>query len=559
MQLSLRNKIILCYTILIAVSISISLLIFFLSRDYITNKAVQEIALESIEADNRAFDAMLHDVLDTSKTIIASQLVQDALNRYTWEADSKAMSYFKELISFKTIISSAYIFREDGIRYYSDKRILKSFSYNDIVNLPIYKKILEKNGGYVVALNSGGLIKEDTEYISFMRLVKSLRTFKPIGLLCINVEFNKMFNLDKKNVAIIEAKDDIFVIENNVDNVLQNQMIEDMFNGNYKFSRILYHGISNYVIVGIKNEGLNMKFIRCIPVHEISVPISAFTMLLIIIIAISILLIFFGSIWISNFISRPIKNLIESMEGVYNGNFNFSSAINTKDEIGHLQDVYNITIDKIQKLINDIYEEQNALRRAELEITMAQIKPHFLYNTLNSISSLAIIGKTKEVSETINALGNFYKSCLNNGKEIISLEKELQSIRSYQYIQQLRYMDLFDIEYDIKEDALSVNIPKMILQPLVENSIYHGIRGNITDGLIKIKAYVDDDYLYIRVTDNGKGMTKEKLNEVLNGDSVGLNSTRKRILIMCGESSEFKIESTLNEGTCVSIKIYRRF
>lgn len=558
MQLSIRNKIILCYTILIILSISISIGIFFSTRDYITNNTVEEIALESIESESRTIDAMLSDILDTSKTVISSSLIQEALVRYSWASDRSAMNNLKEIVNFKTIVSSAYILRKDGTRYYSEKKVPKNLTYETVTNLSIYKQIEDKCGGYIVSLNGGGLINEKIQYVSFFRIINSLQTFRPVGILCINVEFEKIFNTNNENVQLVQAGDGIYIVKNDVYNIVDVNSIRDLFNESDKFSTILNNNSNDFVVAGKKNSGLGMNILKCISFYEVTVPISAFTGTIVLIIIISGLMIFFGSIWISNFISRPIKNLIESLEDVYNGKFKFVDAISTNDEIGRLQDVYNITIDKIQRLISDIYEEQNALRKAELEITIAQIKPHFLYNTLNTVSSLAIMGKNKEASETVNALGNFYKACLNNGEDIISLEKELQSIKSYQYIQQIRYQDLFDIIYDIEEEALSVNVPKMILQPLVENSIYHGIRESVIDGLIEIKANVDAEFLYLEVKDNGKGMDSLKLQEVLKGKSVGLNATMKRIEILCGENSDFKIDSSLGEGTSVKIKIHRR-
>jgi two-component system sensor histidine kinase YesM len=168
------------------------------------------------------------------------------------------------------------------------------------------------------------------------------------------------------------------------------------------------------------------------------------------------------------------------------------------------------------------------------------------------------MGKTAQVSETIKALGDFYKSSLNNGEDLITLDKELESIRSYIYIQQLRYAGMFRMEYDIQPEALSVLVPKMILQPLVENAIYHGIRMSVEeDGLILIKAWATGSDLRIEVTDNGNGMTEERLAEVRTGKSIGLGATMRRIAIICGEGSEFTINSTLGEGTTVSIKMTR--
>ena len=558
MKLSLRKKIMFSYTVLVIISISISAVVFLYSRDFVTNRSMQDIALESIQADNRTFETTRQYIHSLSMSIIANQLVQSALTDFNWESDRVAQRYVMETVNLDPIVASAYIFRPDGIRYYSDKNTLQPFTYSAVQQSPVYPAIAARNGGYVVTRNAGGLINNGIEYFSFMRIINSLKTLKPIGLLCINVEFEKIFNPRKEPIQILDYEGGTLVLWSNESGLIDSQKVSSLFQGEDTFSVIQRHQNKNYVLVGVKNRALSMSFVRCIPVYNAPLPLSMYTTIIALTIVLNGVLFIFGSFWISRYISRPVKTLIEAIEGVYNGNFNIVTTIKTHDEIGRFQDVYNITIRKIEQLISDIIEEQKALRRAELEITIAQINPHFLYNTLNTINSLAVMGKTAEVCETIKALGDFYKSSLNNGEDLITLEKELESIRSYIYIQQLRYAGMFKMEFDIAPEALSVRLPKMILQPLVENAIYHGIRMSVEEeGLILIKAWVDDSDLRIEVTDNGNGMTAERLTQVRTGKSIGLGATMRRIAIVCGESSEFIINSTLGEGTAVSIKMTR--
>ena len=558
MKLSLRKKIMFSYTILVVISISISSVIFLYSRDYVTNRSMQDIALESIQADNRTFDTTRQYIHSMSMSIIANQLVQSALTENDWEADRIVQRYVMETVSLDPIVSSAYIFRPDGARYYSDKVTLKPIAYSAIQRTPVFAKIAARNGGYVVTRNAGGLIHDGIEYFSFMRTINSLKTLKPIGLLCINVEFEKIFNPRKEPIQIVDEEEGTLVLWNNDSGIVDPKSVPTLFAGGDTFSLIRRHQNKNFALVGVKNRDLSMTFVRSIPVYNAPLPLSMYTTVIALTLLLNGVLFIFGSFWISRYISRPVKTLIEAIEGVYNGNFNYVTTITTHDEIRRFQDVYNITIKKIQQLFSDIIEEQKALRRAELEITIAQINPHFLYNTLNTINSLAVMGKTAEVSETIKALGDFYKSSLNNGEDLITLEKELDSIRSYIYIQQLRYAGLFHMEYDIQPEALNVRVPKMILQPLVENAIYHGIRMSVEEeGLILIRAWVEESNLRIEVTDNGNGMSGERLEEVRKGKSIGLGATMRRIAIVCGEGSEFKIQSTLGEGTTISIQMTR--
>lgn len=558
MKLSLRKKIMLSYTLLVILSISISAVIFVYSRDFVTNRSMQDMALESIQADNRAFDTKRQYIHSMSMSIIANQLVQSALTEYNWEADSRAMRYVMEAVSLDPVVSSTYILRPDGMRCYSDKNSLKPITYSSVLQTPVYETIAARNGGYVVTRNAGGLIHDGIQYFSFMRTINSLKTLRPIGLLCINVEFEKIFNPRKEPMQIMDDEEGTLVLWNNESGLVDPQSVPSLFQGEDTFSVIRRSQNKNFVLVGIKNHDLSMTFVRCIPVYDAPLPLSLYTTIIALTLLLNGVLFIFGSVWISKYISRPVKTLIEAIEGVYKGHFNYVTTITTRDEIGRFQDVYNTTIKKIRQLISDIIEEQKALRRAELEITIAQINPHFLYNTLNTINSLAVMGKTDEVSETIKALGDFYKSSLSNGEDLITLEKELESIHSYIYIQQLRYAGLFRMEYDIQPEALSVRVPKMILQPLVENAIYHGIRMSVEgDGLILIRAWVEGDALRMEVTDNGNGMSEERLEEVRKGKSIGLGATMRRIAILCGEGSEFAIKSALGEGTTISIQMTR--
>lgn len=558
MRLSIRKKIMLSYTILVIISITISSVIILYSRDYVANRSMQDTALDALQADNRAFDTTRQYIHSMSMAIIANQLVQNALTEFDWEADRLAMRYIMESVNLDPMVSSTYILRPDGMRYYSDKVTYKAISYDAVLNTDVYQTIAARNGGYVITRNAGGLIHDGIEYFSFMRTVNSLKTLKPIGLMCINVEFSKIFNPRNEPMQIVDAQEGTLVLWNNDKGIIAPEEAHAMFGGEESFSKVVNRQYKNYVITGIHNRDLSMFFVRCIPIYDAPLPLSLYTTIIAMMILFNGLLLMFGSAWISKYISKPVKTLIEGIQGVYKGNFNLVTSINTHDEIERFQDVYNTTIRKIQQLISDIIDEQKALRRAELEITIAQINPHFLYNTLNTINALAVMGKTAEVSETTKALGDFYKNSLSNGEELIPLETELEAIRSYLYIQQLRYKGMFRIQYDIQPEASSERVPKMILQPLVENAIYHGIRMSVEeDGLITIRAWVADDFLHLTVKDNGNGMSPERLAEVRKGKSIGLGATMRRIAILCGESSSFTIQSVPGEGTTVTIQMGR--
>lgn len=185
---------------------------------------------------------------------------------------------------------------------------------------------------------------------------------------------------------------------------------------------------------------------------------------------------------------------------------------------------------------------------------MEQIKPHFLYNTLDSISSLVMLDRNEEAFNSLSALGIFYRTSLSNGKDMITIHEEVETVKNYLFIQKIRHGDLFEVTYHIDPDTNQIKVPKLILQPLVENSIYHGLRPAGGNGDIIVRIYVLEDKIRLMVEDTGIGMNQEQL-AVLSKTThhgMGIWATRERIRILYGDKSCFKIESERNKGTKVT-------
>ena len=557
-RLALRGKLILCYSTLVIISVLISLSIFYTVSNHNRNTIIMDIISDSAKSDNNTYDMILTELSDVSKTIIGNKLIQNALTDQNWNNDVNATAFLNESMNFNSYISSVYLFRNDGMRYYCDKHALKQFTYADITGASFYPQVRERNGGYVILHNMGGLVQDNSvEYLTFARLVRDLTNLQPIGILFINVEIKKILNAGDNNIDIYNSDDTMYVLVCPDGCHLSRSELTNAFAQGDTFSDIMNGHTGSFIVYGIKNAGLRMYFVKCVPLAMVRIPTSTLTGIISIIIVINGLLIIAGSLGISSFITKPLKKLIVSMQGVYEGHFDAVNLVSTKDEIGNLQEVYNLMIKEIDRQFQTILEEHRSLRHAEQQILMAQIKPHFLYNTLDSINALAVLGKIPEVTKTIKALSNFYSCSLNNGNEWVTIKTELQTLKAYLYIQQMRYQDLFKVEYSIAPDALEIYIPKMILQPLVENSIYHGIRGVVVDGVIKIYISMENTQLTIRVLDNGKGIKAEKIEEIKQGNSVGIGATMKRLSHYYGASCVFDIESEPGRGTAIIIKINR--
>ena len=261
-------------------------------------------------------------------------------------------------------------------------------------------------------------------------------------------------------------------------------------------------------------------------------------------------------------ISKPVRYLSSITKEVADGNLEVRAHMEHGVDVKLLADSLNVMIEKIKTLIDNVMLEQMRLREAELEILQMQINPHFLYNTLDTIVWLAEAGQKEQVVSMVQTLSDFFRASLNSGKDIVSLEGECRHITSYLQIQQVRYQDILTYDVDIPEEIANCKIPKITLQPLVENALYHGIKNKRGKGRIVVTGRREKDKCVIRVEDNGIGMTKERLNQVRGGlttkiedsnDFYGLYNVNERIRLKFGEEYGLSIDSVLQEGTCVEV------
>lgn len=275
-----------------------------------------------------------------------------------------------------------------------------------------------------------------------------------------------------------------------------------------------------------------------------------------------LILIVLLSYYIPLSITRPIRKLSEVTDQVAKGDLTVRSDIRTGAEVGMLSDSLNTMIDKINELLEQVKKEQIRLRKAEFELLQSQINPHFLYNTLDTIVWLAEAGEQKKVVKMVGSLSEFFRTSLNQGKDIISIKEELQHVRSYLEIQQVRYQDILQYDIQVEEELYKYLIPKITIQPLVENALYHGIKNKRGAGKIIISGRQEEDHFSILIEDNGIGISKERLSQVRAGvknkvstgkDIYGLYNVNERIRLNFGEKYGIIIESTYGEGTVVSV------
>ncbi len=283
------------------------------------------------------------------------------------------------------------------------------------------------------------------------------------------------------------------------------------------------------------------------------------------VIILGIILLFFSillAIIISGTLVKPIYKLKNHMVEVSNGNLDSYYETKNNDEISILGKVFNQMLMDIKKLINQVYKVQTQKRNAELRVLQSQINPHFLYNTLDTIQWKALEYKAFDVADMINSLSIFFRISLSDGKEFITISDEIEHVRNYLEIQKTRYKDKISYSINLKESISQNLVPKMIIQPLVENSIYHGLKLKKQKGIININVLSENDYIIIEVIDNGIGMnhkmlatTKDNLYNSIESEHYGLYNINERLKLTFKDKYNIDIDSEFGKGTKVLLKI----
>lgn len=287
--------------------------------------------------------------------------------------------------------------------------------------------------------------------------------------------------------------------------------------------------------------------------------ITLFVIIIVIIIAVLL------ANMLASYVAKPISALTDSMKMVQGENIDFISRKHPLNEVGILNQGVKDLVERVKVLLEQTKADEETKRQLEFAVIQTQIHPHFLYNTLYSIKGLCDMGMNEDASKMITALSNFFRISISRGEEIISVEEEIEHIRNYLFIQEMRYGDDFSYEINVEPEVLTHNIVKLTLQPLVENAIYHGVKQIRGSGWIKVNGYMSGDSMCFEVRDNGMGMDSQRLAEVRRSLKnrgkgkgklgLGVRSVYQRLQIHYGNNADLVIDSEKEAGTVVKVII----
>lgn len=440
---------------------------------------------------------------------------------------------------------------------------------------------VQAQGGSVISSSHVQNIVQDRYrwVISLSRLIYKINTNETIGVLLVDLNYD-VINRICSSIKL-GKRGYVFIIDKNGEIVYHPQ--QQLVYGNLKKENIQqivkstqnyfaadnveadkFYSVETMPVIGWKVIGVNYRDELVENRDKIRQTYASWGLAFF---SISILL----SIILAQRIAKPIRELRNSMRQVEQGNFSVRAEIQSSNEIGELGRDFNIMVSEIEKLLRRITEQQELKRKSELKALQMQINPHFLYNTLDSIIWMAEGGKQQEVISMSSSLARLFRLSISKGKEIIDIGSEIEHVRNYLTIQKIRYKDRLDYRIEVPENLKSYKTVKIILQPLVENAIYHGIKNKEGPGLVIIGGRQHEGGIELFVQDDGVGMsesTLRTLQERLAGKKIdtpqdpnllhsglGVHNVDERIKLYFGPSFGLSFESAEDVGTTVRIRL----
>lgn len=483
------------------------------------------------------------------------------------EHQNRISTMLQNIISVQEYIKGIYVLGTNGSFYTSDWGIkedeLKK-KYGDLLRQdipPSQYYVGEHQISYHSLMNS--------YVISYIRPVFDLPTGKNLGTIIIDINYDylkEIFTIssiqnDEKVLVVDSAGENIFTYPYNIDldSIVRNNP-ELITQKNAKLFREVFGKDS--IIVSSTIEYSDWKIIKVISTDKIYKDTNKLGGIAIYVSIFFILAALCASLFLSTAITKPISELNEKIKLVEKGDLSVNIKVKSNDELGQLSRSFNNMVIRLKNLINELLEEQKKKSDMEFQILQAQINPHFLYNTLDSIKWLAAIQNVNNICDMASSLINLLKYNISRSDSSVTLAEEIESVNNYIKIQKCRYGDIFSVQYEIMEETLSCKVLRFILQPIVENAIFHGFENMDGDGVIIIRSFFENENLIIEVEDNGVGMDGESLANIIvdhnrkdKFSGIGLRNIEERIKLYFGEKYGLSFQSSLNKGTKVTITL----
>lgn len=561
LSLGLRKKIQFLFLCTMIVCILFCSGIFYLILENQMQQSIADKEISNRTAISNNLDSTMKSINSISRLTMLRSTVRTFLlaKSNSTPRTRNAIQEIHDILNTFNLSCNVVILRMDG-QYLNTGPGITYVNTGKIFETEWLDEVMAQKGNYVIKAGTRDAFRSNIgEMVSFVRVINDINTQKPIGILAINLPsrfFEQAYeglSGETSHFALYDTSGSLICKDNestfsslNPENLLQNRREET--------DKLFYKSIFTCDTLGdshfILASRLEVRILDGLPAKLLAA----------LIIGAFILLAFMWLIntYIAKNVIYPIQRLVDSMTEVQNGWLHRVSMNVSDDEIGLLKNSYNAMLIEINQLIEELLQKEKTLRMAELDALQEQMKPHFLYNTLDMIRYMALENRTDEVYNMLETLGNFYRRFLSKGSTDLSLGEEIEIVKSYLTLQRTRFEDIFTDEYEIEEGLSSIRVPRLILQPLVENSIYHGIRPKGEHGVIRVTVKRQEDFLFLSIYDNGIGMSAHQRELLFSGKdsrSFGFQGTIERIRYYYKTEDVFEIHSVEGEYCEIILKL----
>ena len=598
LNLSIFKKTFYGMTLIVIIIISFStLLSYSYTHDIYVNRVFENAVLlvkalnRSMENDIDQIDRIIRSIYAETERVDVDDLIMKEIistrNYSSLTEQYKALKvtndFFYQLLYLREDFSNAYI-------YISPE---KSFSYSisgrnrlnyDPKSEEWYRQTVEADGKTLIfpPHKPFHLNEYNSDVISFSKLLKNIDDLDgdPYGVILIDLSLKRIkqdiedFAMDKPaRVLFLDKEDDVIYSQNlTYDESEVKERIASEIEGKREGNFITTISDQKYLVAFQTSTVSGWKLLILTPYNSIAKEALGILITFSFLSIIGVLFSAIASYVFSKLLYKPIEAINSGIEKVREGDFHSVIQYESKDELGLLVSSFNAMVLRTRKMILERYEEKLARNDAEFKYLQAQINPHFIYNTLQTISSMAIVYKVPEINNVSKDLAKIMRYGIPTDDALVTVRQEIDNVRSYLEIQKIRFKDFLFYEIDVTEEAYGFKIVKLALQPIVENSIIHGLKMKESGGFIKITASISDDVLALDIEDNGLGMGLTELEYLMaeinkpeeegaihtdgtNHNHVGLRNINRRLKIIYGDEYGLQLESSRGEWTKVRLLI----
>ena len=594
MRWGIRKKLMIFLLLATILPFGGSIILTYFQTIHNINKESVAYNTELMKKGNEELTTYLEDIALMSTLLYRYTPFMNVLTQGVGENSKENMEEVRRVLAYvynsRSEIEQMHLYINEGRDSFTNyhSRISGRGKNQNIYFHPYYQKLEESETNYSViepphtiySYNGLSIIpnSEKTTVLSFHNKIRNVPSNDILGFVSIDINLSKIEGIvnrlykDTENLSIINengtviySSDETLIGKKSRDKwfyELRNNPQQNKLN----WERKDFSGVIFYENITVQDNHLYM--IKSIPYASLykSAKETAFMNTIIALLALIVVLII--TIIISFKITAPIKVLIEKMKKAEQGIFETDFEIVGQDEIGMLGRHFKSMVLQINRLIDKEYKLQLENKSSQLKVLQSQINPHFLYNSFQSIGTLALKMNAVPVYTLLTSLSAMMRYSMDMREEMVPFSKEINHSQSYLALQKQRFEDELDVTLTLDPNTYEILVPKMILQPIIENCFKHGFSDNMEDAKISIRSYREDDYLVLIVQDNGKGISRERLERIRNrlyhnkgrkagkeGESIGLKNIYDRLQLYYGGQAMLEIESIENNEFTVMIHI----